>query len=285
MTSPNFEIRNLSYEDIEEVTDWSQVEGWNPGVYDAEIYSEFAPGDFYGGFLNDQLVCSLSAVNYQSKICHIGFRLVRPEFKDKGYDTILWEKVIQGINAEHFSTDSVAVKEEEYKKLGFTSTFKHTRYMAKGLNLFKKPPKVRKYRYEDLEELINYDKQFFPADRSNLLELWVQTEDLMQTYIRRNTDGFINGVATVRQSEEGYRIGPLYADNFQAAEELFLTCANYAGNQETVFLDAPSNNNSAIRLAGKYRMKQTMELTRHFSKAIPELPYEHIYSVTSIEIG
>ena len=94
----------------------------------------------------------------------------------------------------------------------------------------------------------------------------------------------ILGYAVVRKAETGYKIGPLFANNTIIAEELFKSCLEVAPN-DSIFLDIPTTNQQAVSLVKKYNGKYVFECARMYYGATPKIEVNHIYGITSFELG
>ena len=89
----------------------------------------------------------------------------------------------------------------------------------------------------------------------------------------------------IRPCREGYKIGPLYADQPLMAESLFVELIARIESGRSIFLDTPDTNPHAISMAKKYRMKPVFETARMYTGAFPILPMEKYFGVTSFELG
>lgn len=74
------------------VIDWSAKEGWNPGLYDADVFYKTDPKGFFLGFLDGKPIASISAVAYDDKFGFLGFYIVKPEYRDKGFGIKIWNE-------------------------------------------------------------------------------------------------------------------------------------------------------------------------------------------------
>ena len=132
------------------------------------------------------------------------------------------------------------------------------------------------------EELVAYDQEFFPAERQQFLRLWIKQPNSAALGVVR--EGRVVGYGVVRKSYTGFRIGPLFADDEQIAEQLLLALVAF-GSDAPVFLDVPDANPEAIKLAQRYGMKPVFETARMYTKEIPNLPLNRVFGVTSLELG
>lgn len=83
----------------------------------------------------------------------------------------------------------------------------------------------------------------------------------------------------------GFKVGPLFADGPDIAEELFRALQEGIPNGAAIFLDAPAVNHFALDLAGRHSMTAVFETARMYAGAKPDLPLHRIFGVTSFELG
>ena len=102
--------------------------------------------------------------------------------------------------------------------------------------------------------------------------------------VKYTNDNKILGYAVIRKAEMGYKIGPLFANDENIAEELFKSCLSFAPN-DLVFLDIPTTNENAVSLVKKYKGKYVFECGRMYFGEIPKIDINNIYGITSFELG
>lgn len=97
-------------------------------------------------------------------------------------------------------------------------------------------------------ETINaYDKPFFPANRSRFNKSWISQPESHSLGIMQN--GKQAGYGVIRKCRNGYKIGPLFVDNPELAESLFLALKSRISSSESIFLDTPEINQAVVALA------------------------------------
>jgi hypothetical protein len=130
----------------------------------------------------------------------------------------------------------------------------------------------------------DYDRRFFPAPRTEFLQLW--TAPMLET--RRGfvfvEDGEVKGYGVIRQCYEGYKIGPLFADTPEIADTLFRALAGPVKGQY-IMLDTPEPNAAALLLAEKYELSPEFETFRMYRGSVPDLPLDQMYGITTFELG
>jgi len=85
---------------------------------------------------------------------------------------------------------------------------------------------------------------------------------------------------------EGFRIGPLFADDLPAAELLLRALAAETG-RGPFFLDAPdeAENPAAGQLVGRFGMREVFRAARMYTRGRPPRDAGRIFGITSMELG
>jgi hypothetical protein len=89
----------------------------------------------------------------------------------------------------------------------------------------------------------------------------------------------------VRPCREGFKIGPLFADDKIIAQKLFLALIEDVPGGIPYFLDVPDLSKDAVSMAIYYEMNPVFETARMYKGTEPELPMNRIYGITSFELG
>ena len=97
--------------------------------------------------------------------------------------------------------------------------------------------------------------------------------------------GELVGYGVLRECHQGYKIGPLFANDKKVADVLFSALCGHAPLDASVFLDTPELNSAALDLAKRHHMFPVFETVRMYTKEDPGLPMDRIYGVTSYELG
>ena len=115
------------------------------------------------------------------------------------------------------------------------------------------------------------------------LRCWIaQRESTALGILRGST---LAGYGVVRRCRDGYKIGPLFADDSALAESLFDALQAYVPRGAKLYLDVPEPNAAALALAEKHGMAVAFETARMYTRQAPELPLRRIFGVTSFELG
>lgn len=133
------------------------------------------------------------------------------------------------------------------------------------------------------DEVARYDRRHFGFQRGEFLRMWIQpTAGLALGVVRE--EGLV-GYGVVRKCVEGYKIGPLFADNAAVASQLFAALGNHAAGQ-VLTLDVPEVNAGGMALARENGLKEVFGCARmYYGQGAAQLPWNHIYGLTTFELG
>lgn len=284
MNLDNYIIRSMTFTELNEYPiKWAAEEGWNPGIYDSQSFYAADPNGFLIGLLDDEPISCISVVSYQNNFGFLGFYIVKPDYRGMGYGFQIWNKGIKYLQGHNIGLDGVINQQENYKKSGFKLAYKNLRNQGFSIKSKKNFPHIHIFSDAYFSKLLEYDAKYFPSTRKAFLHNWTNLPDAQSLISLDN--GNINGFGTIRKCLEGYKIGPLYAENENIAEELFLSLISFPEEGKKVFLDTPEINKSALLLANKYKMQVVFETARMYTGDFPEIDIANIYGVTTFELG
>ena len=292
----NYSIGTATLDEMRLMVDWGAEEGWNPGLHDAECYRKADPEGFLMGFLDGEPISSVSAVRY-GDFGFIGYFLVRPSMRGKGYGRAIWLAAMERLQGCVMGLDGVLEQQDNYRRDGFVLAFRNIRYEVSGagevaagvtgvaaaagaiIDINTQLPAVE-------DALMAYTEPFFPASRRDFLGAWLRQRDGRALAIRGNLKpDAIAGYGVMRRCRTGYRLGPLFADSPELAETLFSAFRGCVGTGESLTLDVPECHSEAVRLAERHGMQPAFETARMYLGPAPDIGVERTYSVTSFEIG
>ena len=84
-------IRVMDRMALDQAIEWAAAEGWNPGLNDADCFHTADPTGFLMGYLGDEPIASISVVRYSSAFGFLGFYIVRPDQRGRGFGFRLWQ--------------------------------------------------------------------------------------------------------------------------------------------------------------------------------------------------
>lgn len=274
-------IRNMTQDELEIVLDWAGREGWNPGLRDAGPLYGIDPGGLWVGELDGEIVSAIACIDYGG-FGFCGLHLVRKDLRGQGLGTAIWEHGLKRLEHLNVGLDGISLREEFYKQYGFRVYHRNVRYK------WDDPPdpcvSERLIPIEEVpvDEIQQLDRECFPVDRSAFLHEWIGMANATGLAVAGGAG--LRGYGVVRTCAEGARIGPLFADDCEAAEALLLGLGA-AAEQGPVYIDMPEINSRAIRLAKQYGMTPCFDTVRMYTKGEPDIELYGVFGVTSFEIG
>lgn len=279
-----YKIRTMSENEFADIAiKWADEEGWNPGLNDADCFYTADPKGFFAGELNGEIISCISAVNYDEKFSFMGFYIVKPKYRGKGFGMELFNKALAYAGARVIGGDGVLERIEDYKKLGFKPAYKNRRYQAFGTGKKEPAAELKTITEIDFKQLCAYDDKIFPASRHAFLECWIK-QPRAAGYAFMDKNKFA-GYGMIRPCFKGYKIGPLFADSVFAAEKILNALLGSVPQGEEVFFDVSEINEPAVSLAEKNKMKVVFETMRIYLNGAVAAPIKKVFGVTSFELG
>jgi GNAT superfamily N-acetyltransferase len=275
-------IRVMDRDDLEEAINWAAAEGWNPGLNDAECFQAADPAGFLMGTLGPEPIASISVVRYSSAFGFLGFYIVRPEHRGRGFGYRLWQAGMDYLEGSTVGLDGVVAQQENYARSGFVLAHRNVRYSGAPRIEAPRHECLRRITPEMMEAVLAYDRPFFAAPRETFLRCWLKSDK--RTAMAFMKDGTIKGYGVMRACRNGYKIGPLFADGEDEADLLFRALAAQAGGAPIV-LDLPEPNEAAVRLAVRYGLSPVFETARMYRGEAPDLPLSRTYGISTFELG
>ena len=283
MPEKNFAIRAMRREELDIVLDWAAREGWNPGLHDRDSFFAADPHGFFIGLLDNEPIASISAVRYGDSFGFMGFYIVKPEFRGKGYGIQLWNAGLTYLQNRTVGLDGVLDQQPNYRKSGFQLAYRNIRYEGIGCGLPPEHANIKDLSTTSFRDVETYDRPFFPASRATFLHGWINQPGSTALGIMQN--GTLAGYGVIRPCRSGYKIGPLFADNPALAESLLSALKAGVEPGAPAYLDVPAVNEAAVALVKHHRMKRVFETARMYLGKIPDLPTKRLFGVTSFELG
>lgn len=282
MSRDGFAVRTMRRREVEVAVDWAAQEGWNPGNHDAEAFYAADPEGFFIAELDGEPIGSVSVVNYSATFAFAGLYILKPEYRNRGYGSRLFAAGMAHAGDRNIGGDGVLAMQEKYRtRSGFTLAYRNIRFEgAGGGNEPEGPVDIAGVPFEPLAA---YDARHFPASRPRFLAAWLRQEGACGRAVL-GEDGDVAGYGVVRRCRHGYKIGPLFADTPEIAGEIFLALSAQASSGP-VYLDVPEPNAAAVALAQRQGMVPVFETARIYTKAVPDLPLDEVFGVTSFELG
>lgn len=273
-------VRQLTAPEVHLALGWANQEGWNPGRFDAACFHAADPGGFWVALHDGEPAAVVSVVRYGASFGFLGLYICRPDLRGRGYGISVWNAGMQAAGDRVIGLDGVPDQQDNYRRSGFRLAWRNRRYQGVGTD--RPAPGVVDLDTIPFAQIAAYDEAVFEADRQRFLRFWIAQPDAVRLGVVRN--GRLAGWGLLRPCTEGYKIGPLLADDAAAAETL-LDGLLAAVPGEAVFLDVPEPNDAAVRLAEARGMTPVFETARMYNGEAPAIAIAKVWGVTSFELG
>jgi GNAT superfamily N-acetyltransferase len=278
----NFHIRKMNPSDVQLAVDWAADEGWNPGLHDAELFYSADLDGFFAGEIDGRIVAVGSAVCYDANYAFCGLYIVDPQYRGHGLGLELTKARLQYCADRNIGIDGVLENVEIYKRVGYQPHYMNHRFQIKASAQEFDNKHISVITQDHMDEIFKYDRQCFPANRDTFLKKWtLQSQGLALAFFK---DKKLQGFAVRRKCLEGYKVGPLFADDPNVAQALFKALQKGIEG-ELLILDVPENNPAAMALATQYNMEEVFATMRMYQKGLPEIDHSKVYGITTFELG
>jgi hypothetical protein len=272
----------MDRKEIATAADWAAAEGWNPGLDDVACFATVDPAGFYIGELDGAAASTISVVNYDDRFAFLGFYIVRPDLRGRGYGLRTWRAAVSHAGSRTVGLDGVVTQQENYRKSGFAFAHRNIRYG--GVPAV--PPALPQglIGLEDIPfaAIEADDATVFPAPRPSFLRTWINAPGHLGRALVR--DGRLAAWGVIRPCRKGHKVGPLVADDRRGAEAVLAALIGSAAGGE-VFLDVVEPNRDAIALAEAYGLEPIFETARMYTGAIRPVALSRIFGITTFELG
>lgn len=279
MYSEKVVVRRMDRNEVDLAVKWAAMEGWNPGLHDAETFYSADPDGFFVAVLNGEPVGCISAVAYDDSFGFMGFYIVRNELRKRGIGMALWQAAVEYLGHRIIGGDGVVAMLDKYAESGFEIAHYNARFEGVGKACGSHLTDLSVLPFEELEE---YDRRHFPAPRGAFLKSWISRPGSRGRGVMDG--GRLAGYGVIRPCQRGFKIAPLFADTADIAEALFVSLSTCADGSP-LFLDIPVCNVAALELVERHGMSKVFETARIYKNTPPMLPLDRIYGITSFELG
>jgi ribosomal protein S18 acetylase RimI-like enzyme len=282
MAGDAFTIRPMRADEIALATDWAAAEGWNPGLNDAPSFATVDAAGFLIGEFDHKPAVTISCVNYDDSFAFLGFYIVRPDLRGRGFGWRIWQAAIAHAGARTIGLDGVVAQQDNYRKSGFRLAYRNVRYGGRVAAVRTEARPLTPLADVPLAIVAADDATVFPAPRLAFLRTWIGTRGHVGRALMR--DGALAAWGVIRPCREGFKIGPLIADDRAAAEAVLEALIAVVGSAD-VFLDVPEPNAEAQALARSRGFNPVFETARMYTGKVRDAAIQRIFGVTTFELG
>jgi GNAT superfamily N-acetyltransferase len=283
------EVRPLSRDELDVVLSWAADEGWNPGLADADALWAADPGGLWGVEIDGVLVGSGATVSRGTRDAVVGMLLVQREHRGMGVGSVVFPFLVDGALSRlepgaTLELHAPAAHQDFCERFGFRAVGRTARMTGVGAMRRRGPysGQLRALATLPLDKIVEYDAAHVGAERPDLLRAWISPRN--GHGIAAYEEGRLIGMAVMRPCVTGYRVGPLYADSPDIADEILVALSGTVVGQP-ITIDVMTENPDALGLAAHHSLSETSSLVRMRMGEATEPRLGSVYAVTTVEFG
>ncbi len=274
-------VRQLAADEVPVMLEWAATEGWNPGVHDAATFHAADPNGFLASLVDDAPAAVVSLVRFGDDLAFLGLYICRPDLRGQGYGWRVWQAAMEQAGDRTIGLDGVPEQQPKYVRSGFDLAWQNARYTGRGGGSM--PPGLVPLDQVPFASLVACDREIGGVDREEFLHAWVNQPDAMGL-ARVGADGQVRGWGLVRPCRDGWKIGPLLANDTETGDQLLDGLRAVVGNGE-VSLDLPVPNQAAVAAASSRGMVPSFFTARMYRGTPPVVNLDRLWGVASFELG
>ena len=283
-TAPNMlNIRPMRHNELSICLDWAAAEGWNPGLHDSTPFFAADPEGFLLAEVRGQAVGMISAVRYGTRFGFIGFYIVLPAYRGQGYGLALWNAAISRLQGRLTGLDGVVAQQANYRKSGFELAYNNMRMQGQSSIHASTHPAIVPLVQVDWLTLLRYDSAIFLCERGIFLKHWIQQSG--STALALVEGDTLQGYGVIRPCREGYKIGPLFADDNATARHILNALMAHIPLGTQVQIDIAAHHEGARQMTQSLGFQPVFETARMYIGHPPDCLLERQFGITSFELG
>lgn len=266
--NPDFKIRLMTINDLDQAINLSYSEGWNQTEKDWSLFLGNPANRCIVADFNNKIAGTATALCHSDEVAWIGMVLVEKSLRGKGAGKLLMTYLIDNLkHIKSIKLDATSAGEPLYKKLGFEEEQRLFRMTNPSIDSFlckedyEKPTPIEN---AGLSEIIKFDEKIFGTDRSYLLTTLFQDypDKAFHTIRDNKPDGYVLG----RNGARFNYIGPVSALSDKTAISL-ISKALQLLNKQSVALDVLANKNGLIEWLESIGFVKQRHFVRMFLKS------------------
>jgi GNAT superfamily N-acetyltransferase len=257
--------------------------GWNQIARDWEILLNHSANDCFVATIDSQVVGTVVATRYDSRLAWIGMVLVDPKYRRQGLGTLLLRHILAHLgDSIPIGLDATPAGREVYLKLDFVDVCSLARFECDAVTAPYDSLSVRPMNNADLGRISAYDTNIFGTSRDDLLRWWY---DGAPQHARVDSrQDICHGFCLGRAGYAYHQLGPIIAEDSAMCRQL-VGAAFATSPEKRWIIDVPTVHTEFINWLKErgFREQRTLirmvrggtlpnyDLTRQFAVMAPEL--------------
>ncbi len=205
-------FRLMHASDAHFAVEMAALEGWEPGLNDAQVFFSAAPTGFFVGTIGDEQISCISAVRYR-RTAFIGFFVVKKQWRNMGYGMKTWQVGLDQVKDLTVGLDAVAAQVSKYKKSGFVSSHENFRYSSLASRLHAcnvSDAPILNISDVPLDEVRAFDTEAFGDERTSFLDAWISQPGCV-ALVWHHKSGVLQGFVVARPTASTWKVLQFYS--------------------------------------------------------------------------
>jgi hypothetical protein len=290
-----YAISAMTRDEAEVLLGWAAAEGWNPGLADLEVAWSFDPQGFIAlryavPGKPPELVGGGAILSYGGQCGFMGLFIMRADHRGQGLGRVLWHERLRRLQARllpgaFIAMDGVLNMVPFYAAGGFVQHYHDLRFQGAADGTALTVPAgiatvpLASVPFTDVDA---YDREVFGRPRTGFLRRWLAVNGGYGAAVRGEAG--LRGYAFLRPCLNGYKLGPVFADDAATARVLVRDLLAEVPGQ-TVALDVPEPNTEAMAMAKELGWATPFSCAKMFLGESSPATTGRVFGVTSFEFG
>lgn len=272
-------LRTMTADELALVLDWAAEEGWNPGLEDVAPFHAADPEGFFVAEVDGAPVAAISVVNHSESFAFLGLYICRPAHRGLGVGHALWKHALEHAGDRTVGLDGVPAQQENYRRSGFVLAGETLRF--EGAVAPQETPEIRKARPDELPLMADMEANANGYTKTRFSTAWLEPAATRTTLVHASGEA-PKGFATFRKCRNGYKIGPLVAEDIDVAVALIGAVTHEGADR--VVIDVPSDNAELTAYCRSLGMECAFNTARMYRGPAPK-PGRTMRTIATLELG
>ena len=226
MRKEKIKIRQMQTTDMEVIMQIKNAENWNQTEDDWLFLINSNPETCLVAVFENQVIGTVTAVNYQNKVAWIGMMLVSKDFRGMGVSKLLLNTIIEKLkNCVSIKLDATPAGIPVYKKLDFVEEYEIGRMVSTKLRIMAKDEQdtddifnISQILESDISNIARVDETLFGINRSGLFRFLSNNRKDICLQIKQENQ--LKGYVFGRNGSNYIQIGPVMTHSTLLSKKL-----------------------------------------------------------------
>lgn len=215
--------------------------------------------------------------------------IVKEEFRSLGIGKVLFRKVMEVMSDKNVGGTALSNRISFYAQFGWTIksyTFHYNQGPVSPAFVSDCPDPectIEPVEHLNFDHVIAYDAEIHTIPRPVYINNWAQNE-AAKTYVAMK-GSHVCGYGVLKQTDAGYKMYPLYADDPKIAKALFCKLALHIPSGSDLIFTQPIENENANEFVAGNHLTTYLSMTRLYNRRNVPVDIKRVYSVSTTEYG